>query len=48
MLKTQGDMAGALREFRAELANNPSQQAAIGQVTEVEGQLAAHPQTGKP
>jgi tetratricopeptide (TPR) repeat protein len=48
MLKTQGDMAGALQEFKAELANNPQQQAAIEQVNEIEGKLAVHPQTGKP
>jgi tetratricopeptide (TPR) repeat protein len=39
MLKTQGDLAGALREFRQELSNYPAEQAAAGQVTEVETQM---------
>ncbi len=48
MLKSQGDLAGALQEFKSELAINSNQQAAADQVKEIEDQLAAHPQTGKP
>jgi len=48
MLKTQGDLGGALQEFKTELANNPKQQTAAEQVNEIEGQLEAHPQSGKP
>jgi protein O-mannosyl-transferase len=36
VLKTRGDRAGALREFRAELANNPANQAARDQIREIE------------
>ena len=43
MLKTQGDVAGALREFKTELANYPTEQTAIEQVAEIEKQLAVHP-----
>ena len=39
MLKTQGDLAGALREFKEELANNPGEQAAAAQVKEIENQV---------
>ena len=38
MLKTQGDLAGALREFKAELANNPGEHAAAAQFNEIENQ----------
>ena len=48
MLKTQGDLTGALREFKEELANNPGEQAAAAQVKEIESQLQAHPGTGRP
>jgi hypothetical protein len=48
MLKTQGDLAGALQEFKEELANNPGEQAVAAQVKEVETQLQAHPGTGNP
>jgi tetratricopeptide (TPR) repeat protein len=39
MLKAQGDFAGALREFKAELAVNPEQQAAATQIKEIEKRL---------
>jgi len=48
MLKTQGDLTGALREFKEELANNPGEQAAAAQVREIESQLQAHPGSGRP
>jgi Tfp pilus assembly protein PilF len=48
MLKTQGDLPGALAEFKAELANNPTEQRAAQQVNEIEGQLAAQPQAKRP
>jgi hypothetical protein len=48
MLKTQGDLPGALKEFKEELANNPGEQAAAAQVKEIEDQLQAHPATGRP
>jgi hypothetical protein len=48
MLKTQGDLAGAIGEFKTELAYNPGQQAAAEQVNEIERQLAPHPQIGTP
>jgi tetratricopeptide (TPR) repeat protein len=48
MLKTQGDLTGALREFKLELANNPGEQAATAQVREVESQLQAHSGSGRP
>ena len=48
MLKTQGDLTGALREFREEQENNPGEQAAAGQVKEIENQLRANPGTGHP
>ncbi len=38
MLKTQGDLSGALREFKAELANNPGEHAAAAQFNEIENQ----------
>jgi spermidine synthase len=41
MLKTQGDLTGALREFQTELANNPGEQAAAEQVKEIEMKLFA-------
>ncbi len=37
MLKTQGDLSGARREFREELANYPQEQGAAEQVGELEG-----------
>ena len=43
MLKTQGDLTGALQEFKEELANNPGEQAAAAQAKEIENQLQAHP-----
>jgi hypothetical protein len=48
MLKTQGDLTGALQEFKEELANNPGEQAAAAQAKEIENQLQAHPGTGRP
>ena len=39
MLKSQGDIPGALREFKEELAVNPEQQAAVAQIKEIEKQL---------
>ena len=48
MLKTQGDLRGALREFEAELANYPEEQAAAAQVREVESRLQANPGTRLP
>ena len=39
MLKAQGDFAGALREFKQELAVNPEQQAAAVQISEIEKHL---------
>jgi tetratricopeptide (TPR) repeat protein len=48
MLKTQGDLPGALREFKEELANNPEEQGAAGQVKEIESQLPAQPGSGRP
>ncbi|MDR3674425.1 MAG: tetratricopeptide repeat protein [Acidobacteriota bacterium] len=47
MLKTLGDLPGALQEFKMELANNPGEQAAAAQVDEIEKQLQARPETGK-
>jgi protein O-mannosyl-transferase len=38
MLKTQGDLAGALQEFKVELANNPGEHAAATQFNELENQ----------
>jgi len=40
ILKTQGDLPGALREFKAELANYPAEQGAALQVEAVEKQMA--------
>jgi len=48
MLKTQGDLNGALQEFKEELGNNPGEQAAATQVKEIESQLSAHPPSGRP
>jgi hypothetical protein len=48
MLKTQGDLPGALQEFKEELANNPGEQAAAAQVKEIEDRLQAHPRAGRP
>jgi tetratricopeptide (TPR) repeat protein len=48
MLKTQGDLTGALRELKEELANNPGERAAAAQVREIESQLQAHPRSGRP
>jgi hypothetical protein len=48
MLKTQGDLAGALQEFNEELANNPGEQAAAAQVKEIKSQLQANPAPGRP
>ena len=39
MLKSQGDLTGALQEFKAELENNPGEQAAAAQVNEIESQM---------
>ncbi len=39
MLKTQGDLNGALREFQVELATNPGAEAAAEQVKEIKNQL---------
>jgi hypothetical protein len=39
MLKTRGDVTGALQEFKAELAINPEQQAAAAQIKEIENRL---------
>ena len=39
MLKTQGDRAGALREFKTELGNYPEESSAAAQVMELEHQL---------
>ncbi len=36
VLKTKGDQAGALREFKAELANNPEHWLARDQIGEIE------------
>jgi hypothetical protein len=41
MLKTRGDLTGALQEFEAELAINPEQQAAVGQIKEIQNRLTA-------
>ena len=41
MLKTQGDLTGALQEFKEELANNPGEPGAAAQVKEIESQLPA-------
>ena len=38
MLKTEGDLAGALQEFKMELANNPGERAAAAQFNEIENQ----------
>ena len=40
MLKSQGDLNGALREFKEELANNPGVQAAAEQAREIERQMS--------
>jgi Flp pilus assembly protein TadD len=48
MLKTQGDLSGALREFKLELANNPGEQAAAAQVRQLESQLQANPGSKRP
>ena len=42
MLKTRGDMAGALQEFQTELANNPGEPAAAAQANEVDEILKEH------
>lgn len=39
ILKTQGDLAGALREFKVELANYPEERGAAVQIAEIEEQL---------
>ncbi len=41
MLKTQGDMADALLEFKEELANHPEEKAAAAQMKEIESQFPA-------
>jgi tetratricopeptide (TPR) repeat protein len=41
MLKTQGDLTGALREFEEELANNPGEPAAVEQVKGIEKQVTS-------
>jgi protein O-mannosyl-transferase len=48
MLKTQGDLNGALQEFKLELASNPTQQVARDQAGQIERQLSAPPPEGKP
>ncbi len=39
VLKMQGNLAGALEEFKAELVNNPKEQAARDQMAEVEARM---------
>jgi hypothetical protein len=39
MLKTRGDLTGALQEFKEELAINPGQKAAAAQIKEIENRL---------
>jgi tetratricopeptide (TPR) repeat protein len=46
MLKTQHDLNGALREFKAELANFPWQQAATEQVREIQDSLRGNSAPG--
>jgi Tfp pilus assembly protein PilF len=41
MLKTQGDLGGALREFKAELANNPGEQGVAAQINAIESHLTS-------
>ena len=48
MLKTQGDLTGALQEFKEELENNPGEQTAAAQVKDTETRLQGHPGTGRP
>jgi hypothetical protein len=48
MLKTQGDLVGALRELREELENYPGEQSAAAQMMEIENQLQARPQSTRP
>jgi tetratricopeptide (TPR) repeat protein len=40
ILETRGDLTGALQEFKGELATNPEQQAAVGQIKEIEKRLS--------
>jgi len=40
MLKSQGDLNGALREFKEEMANNPDLQAAAEQARQIEQQIS--------
>ena len=48
MLKTQGDLTGALQEFKEELANNPGEEAAAAQAKEVETELQTHSGSPRP
>jgi hypothetical protein len=48
MLKTQGDLNGALEQFKLELANNPNQESAKEQIREIEKQLNAVNESAKP
>jgi Tfp pilus assembly protein PilF len=41
MLKTQGDLPGALREFKQELENYPAEESAAAQVMEIEKQVTS-------
>jgi tetratricopeptide (TPR) repeat protein len=47
MLRTLGDLPGAVQEFKVELANNPGEQAAAAQADEIERQLQTHSEVGK-
>lgn len=46
ILKLQGDLTGALEEFKVELNVNPEQTAAKEQIAEIEGRLRRHPSEG--
>jgi len=43
VLKTRGDLADALDQFRMELVNNPQQPAARQQIEEIEARLRKQP-----
>jgi Tfp pilus assembly protein PilF len=47
MLKTRGDLAGALQEFKQELAVNPGEPAAVAQIKEIEGRMQTPPARGR-
>jgi hypothetical protein len=36
MLRTEGDLPGALREFKEELANHPDEEAAAAQIEAID------------